>query len=127
MKLRCTQNSVRLRVRKSDLQTLIQTGQVEETVQFGPKNLFRFILKIDSSSNAVHATFDDRGIIVFLPKKEAENWAKSSQVGLETTQALSNGAELHLLIEKDFPCVDRADENKEDTFWELVPDEPDAC
>lgn len=127
MKLRCTQNSIRLRVRKSDLEQLKTTGLVEERVGFGKGVTFRFILKIDQDAADVHASYDDQNLVVYLPYKNAKNWINSNQVGLETNRKLDNGESLHLLIEKDFPCVDRTDENKADTFWELVPDEPDVC
>jgi len=40
---------------------------------------------------------------------------------------LDGEALLHLLVEKDFPCKDRPDEDKSDTFTGLVNGEPPAC
>ena len=127
MKLRCTHNSVRLRVRKSDLDTLKENGSVEESVQFGPGNTFRFALKTDVEATGIYAIFEGQNIVLGIPQKDVDSWIQSNKVGLETNHSLENGETLHLLIEKDFPCVDRENENKADTFWELVPDAPDAC
>lgn len=127
MKLRCTHNSIRLRVRKSDLGRLKQAGTVSETVNFGQQTAFGFALKIDRQTNAITATYHQGTITVSLPQAQAEQWMTSNQVGLETTAELTNGEQLHLLVEKDFPCIDRDNEDKSDTFWELAQDEPEAC
>lgn len=127
MKLRCTHNSIRLRVRKSDLEELAKAGIIEERVHFGQEIVFCFKLKVNLEATSISATYDKRGLSVHLPGEDAKKWINSNQVGLELNHDLGDGESLHLLIEKDFPCVDRADENKADTFWELVPDEPDVC
>ncbi len=128
MKLRCTQNSVRIRVRKSDIETLAQQGTVRESVCFGPTNFFHFELGITPGIDSVEATFSEGVLRVVLPKERAQSWMNSSEVGIEVQRTNAEGAiSLHLLIEKDFPCLDRDNEDKSDTFWELAADNPEKC
>jgi hypothetical protein len=120
MKLRCTENSLRLRVRKSDLEVLQKNGSITATVIFALDQKLEFTLKT-SSISAIYAEFTGGQITVFLPASEAEQWISSQQVGLEKNQVLPDGQYLNLLIEKDFPCQHVPENQFNDTFHELVP------
>lgn len=121
MKLRCTTNSLRLRVKKSDLETLQKEGTISESLVFANQIQLRFSLKIDEKQTQVTAFFENNEISVHLPGSEANDWINSNQVGIQTTQPSTKNEEpLDILIEKDFPCDDRANEDKSDTFWELA-------
>ena len=116
MKLRASTNSIRIRVRKSDLEQLKATDWVYEEVAFpgGGKWSFGLTMKGDT----ITARLSDNTVIVNLPREEAMAWINSEQVGIECNLPLEGKAPLHLLIEKDFPC--KADEeNIADTFFEL--------
>lgn len=127
MKLRCTHNSIRLRLRKSDLNTLVEKGEVKEQVSFpGGKETFSFILKLKEELDQVHAASSPHELEISLPKFNAISWANSAEVGIEVYQELGGEEQLHLLIEKDFPCLDRENEDKSDTFWELS-EEAKSC
>lgn len=126
MKLRCTENSIRLRLRKSDIEVLKTDSRVSEKIHFGPNNKFQFELTI-AEIVLPNALFEAGKIQVQLPKKQAEQWINSQEVGIEYTKLLDKHNSLHLLVEKDFPCKDRIDEDKSDTFQELVSDHGDAC
>jgi len=127
MKLRCTENSIRIRIRKSELDQLAQTKRVEEKVRFGNQVVLTFALSINESMQQVAATLLDNNLVVNLPKSAANEWINSNQVGIEVNKEIPNNESLHILIEKDFPCLDRENEDKSDTFWELASDAPDAC
>ena len=127
MKLRCVNNSIRLRVKKSDLQELEEAGFVMEMVSFQGTGLFSFCIMLFAKTEKVYATFDKSQITVYLPLALAQNWMNSNQVGIEVNNELDNGDFLHILIEKDFPCVDREDEDKSDTFFELANQKLDVC
>lgn len=120
MKLRCVSNSIRLRVRKSDLKTLGETGEIKERIAFPGGSSLIFALSV-GDYEGVAATFDEKGLNVCLPLKEAEAWVTSAEVRIETYLALEDGAQLHILIEKDFPCKHTDDAELADTFSELVP------
>lgn len=127
MKLRTTHNSIRIRLRKSELKQLASQGKVVESIRFPTGTFFQFALQISADGNAVTATLKDNFLRVSIPTEQARSWVNSNQVGIEEQVPVPEGEELHLLVEKDFPCLDRPEEDKSDTFWELAPESPDAC
>lgn len=133
MKLRTTHNSIRIRIRKSELSKLELESKVEEHITFPNGRVFTFSLNISDDIDALSANMVDDKIQLFIPVQEAKEWINSNQVGIENHLDLPNktssevSCNLHLLIEKDFPCLDRPEEDKSDTFWELAPDTPESC
>ena len=127
MKLRCVHNSIRIRIKKSELQKLDSEGIITETVSFGGATMFAYALGVDAMRDEVTAELVDNLLAVHIPLVQAEQWIHSNQVGIEVNTSLDNGENLHILIEKDFPCVDREDEDKSDTFTELATKKPDVC
>src|SRR4051794_37691671 len=111
MKLRLRHNMVRLRLTQSEVAQLRDVGSVEEHVDFGPGS--RLTYRIDSSSDQVlpSAEFRNGNILLSVPRAMVNEWADSTQIGME-----SDGA-IRVLIEKDFKCLDPADpEENLDTF-----------
>jgi len=127
MKLRCVHNSIRIRIRKSELQELDAEGIITETVSFGGSTMFAYTLAVDAMRDEVNAEYMDNLLAVHIPLVQAQRWITSNEVGIEVNKTLDNGENLHILIEKDFPCVDRVDEDKSDTFTELATKKPDVC
>ena len=123
MKIRCVENSIRYRLRKSDIKKLHEQNFVSDRVGFGGEHVFKFTLKVGQKIN-LSADFIDGEIIIELPAVQFEKWANTSEVSIEENLKLENDKHLHVLIEKDFPCKDR-EEDISDTFFELNPDE--AC
>lgn len=127
MKLRTTKNSIRIRVRKSEIAALQKNGVVEESIQFSTQVVFKFALKISEDADQLAATLQNNYLVLTLPKKKVVQWFNTNQVEMETNIPLDHEERLHLLVEKDFPCLDRPNEDKSDTFWELAPEEPENC
>lgn len=127
MKLRLTHNSIRIRVRKSELAVLTEKKLVKEEVRF-PTNtgVLSYSLSLHSDKNDLDAQMIGSDIQVMIPIKLAEDWINTNKVGLESSIALAENEKLHLLIEKDFPCLDRPNEDKSDTFWELTSENSDS-
>ena len=123
MKLRLEGNSIRLRVRKSDLTKLQAKGVITETLVF-PNNLnFDYELRTDTNIETIDAQLSATAITVSIPLSMATNWLNSDAVGLEHT--VNSG--LFILIEKDFPCTDSPWEDTSDTFFELVNEKEMLC
>lgn len=122
MKLRLDNNSLRLRVRKSDLQKILQTGATSEKLIFPSGHTFEYTLST-AAIDTITAAYTESNILVNIPLNMAKQWINSDEVGLECM--LSSG--LFILIEKDFPCKDRPWEDISDTFFELVNDEKSKC
>ncbi len=118
MKARFTDNSIRLRLRKSDIATLKENGEVTMSIGFLP-GPFHFTLRVDTQSKAMGAERYRDGIVIALPAKMGLEWMDTDRVGLEGTMPANNGEVLNILVEKDFPCAHRPMEDKSDTFHEL--------
>ncbi len=126
MKIRMTTNSIRLRLRKSDLAELQEKKKLRDKVMFPSQVSFSYALSI-TSSESIDANFEQGQLVISVPKSRATQWIESQEVGIEGHIKLNDTESLHVLIEKDFPCLDREDEDKEDTFWELSNDKSNAC
>jgi hypothetical protein len=124
MKLRIEGNSIRLRVKKSDLEKLKSDGMIGETVAFSDNLYFYYKLKTMQHLQKIKGEFLQNSIQVTIPLSMANEWMDTEQVGIEHT--LDSG--LKILIEKDFPCKTRDDEDKNDLFQDLVgKDDPSVC
>jgi hypothetical protein len=119
MKLRFDKNSVRLRVRKSDLKLLGEQGFVKEAIKFGKKTTFTYQLIMDDQVGELVATLKNNILSISLPKTMAAEWAQSNRVAIEQHIKINTNEMLLVLIEKDFPC-EHKEENMEDTFFELA-------
>jgi len=118
MKLRIKGNSLRFRVSRSDVDRLLETGRVEETVHFGLDQDARlsFALEHTRSQQNITALRRAQEIAIVLSSESVQQWAHSSeQVGVYGRLDVWNG-ELMLLVEKDFACLDGTNADNEDTF-----------
>jgi len=128
VKIRSIHNAIRLRIRKSELAHLDAQGTISETIHFpGGTSLIHVLMK-SKSANRINVEFIQGKITVVIPESIADQWIHSNQVGIETTIEVEETAPLHVLIEKDFPCLDRPNEDKSDTFFELAAEnKPNDC
>lgn len=109
MKLRIKGNSLRYRLTRSDIAQLAKEGFVKEIVNFGDDVLVYVLQCADNEQ--LTADFKNNIVTVYLPKNrfyELENMDKTS---FENTHG-----SLHLLVEKDFVCLDSPDEDQSDNF-----------
>ena len=118
MKLRIRSNSIRMRLKRGEVDQLAAgTSIVEETLFPGAVLTYRLDV---SENSSISATFDNGCLAVSLPKSRVLRWASSDEVSLHTEQELSGSGFLSLLIEKDFKCLEpghhRDCEDDEDTF-----------
>lgn len=116
MKLRMEGNNIRLRLKKSDIEKLKKEGIVGETVAFSDNLYFYYKLKTHQHDQEIDATFVRNAVQITLPLGIATTWMDTDQVSIQYT--LDSG--LNILIEKDFPCKTRDDEDKNDTFEDLA-------
>ena len=115
MKLRIEDNSIRLRLRKSEVQELGHSGRVGGHTSL-PGGSFTYALELKSDISRMDAQKSGNGIIIFLPEKDGKAWAGNEQVGHQAEVALEGGAKLHLLVEKDFVCLDRDPALQQDQY-----------
>jgi len=118
MKLRIKGNSIRLRLRQSDVDRLAMNGAVEESTIFGSGRGQRldYEIRVAGDDTVVRASFDGRRIVVRVPDEMLTRWADSDQIGIYAMQPTDQG-ELAVVIEKDFVCIDGdSGESQEDAF-----------
>ncbi len=113
MKLRIKGNSIRLRLAKSELHILSEDGYIEEKTSFG-KNNFSYTLKSEAGIEELSAEFVNNKITVFIPSAFIKEWGVNNVIGFEANFDTGAGESLHILVEKDFQCLNETDGNKED-------------
>jgi len=116
MKLRIRGNSVRLRVSKTELDSLLSGGTVEDSVAFGPAVALRYGIEI-TASGSLSAHFDGQRLMVHLPRALALRWQSPEEVGVEAEQPTGEAGSLRILVEKDYTCLaPRSGEDDSDLF-----------
>jgi len=118
MKLRIRGDSIRLRLKRGEVDQLASGTSIVEETHF-PNAVLTFRLDV-SENDDVSASFDNGSLVVSLPKSSVLDWAGSDEVSLVAEQELSGASSLSLLIEKDFSCLEpghhRDCEDDTDTF-----------
>ena len=115
MKLRIQENTIRIRLAKSEISLLSERGFVEEKTVFGQGNEFRYRVEITSGHSQLRALIEPFQIIIALPEDLGKEWVETDRVGLE--EILENEAGgLSIVIEKDFQCLHREGEDKQDLY-----------
>ncbi len=118
MKIRIQGNTLRLRLKKSELAILADESKVSDIISFADSILV-YSLEI-SSTEKINASFSNNTVKVFIPKEIALNWIKTDLVSLSNTENTPS-----ILIEKDFKCTSEScsetEAEKKDSF--LNPNE----
>lgn len=127
MKLRCTTNSIRLRLRRSEVRQLLDHGQIDDFITFAPGDQFCFSIHLDQQTEHMRSSRENGRIRLTIPWNLGRQWANSDMVGISAEQPIGDGQVLQLLVEKDFPCMTRPDEDKTDFFGDLQSKEPTVC
>lgn len=118
MKLRIRQNSVRLRLKRSEVEQIASGKSIIEQTQF-PDSVLTY--RLDVSDDGTFSTrFNEGNLVIGVPISELTQWAETDQVSMVGEQALGDSGTLFLLIEKDFSCLapghHRPDEDDADTY-----------
>jgi hypothetical protein len=118
MKLRITGNTLRVRVSRSEVARLLAGDRLEETIHFTPEPVakFTYALQRDHSLSRPTVQYTENRVAILIPAEEMNAWGTTDQVGIAEEISLGNLGSLGLLIEKDFACLDRSEEDNEDTF-----------
>jgi hypothetical protein len=118
MKLRIRGDTLRLRLKRSEVEQLAAGTSIVEETHF-PDAVLTYRLDV-SGNNSSTATFDNGSLVVSLPKSKVLEWAATDKVSLYSEQKLSDTGSISLLIEKDFSCLEpghhRECEDDADTF-----------
>jgi len=118
MKLRIKGSTLRLRVSRSEVTKLLAGDCLEETIRFTPVPIakFTYSLEQDHSLSRPTVQYTENRVTILIPADQAYAWGTTDKVGIAEEISLGNLGSLGLLIEKDFACIDRSDEDNGDTF-----------
>lgn len=118
MKLRIRGDSIRMRLKISEVERIGASERIVEKTNF-PGSALTYSLDV-ADIGQIEARFDGGELAVTLPVKAAEKWAHDDTVSLAEDIKLANAATLSVLIEKDFECLapgqHRDHEDDEDAF-----------
>jgi hypothetical protein len=116
LKLRIHDNSIRLRLSRSEVERFAATGHLTEALEFGGVSDFKYTLEASESQQHINATHSPNGIRILVPRTLAYEWTRSDQVGISGEQPLPSDRVLQILIEKDFKCIHKSAEGDEDAY-----------
>jgi hypothetical protein len=112
MKLRIHEDSLRLRLQRSDVEQFRETGICAESLRFGSGSQLIYTLEISSRLTVMEAQYRQDCIRILLPFEIAQKWAGSDQISLSLNCVDGSGPTL--LIEKDFQCLHSDERNPSD-------------
>ena len=118
MKIRIKGNSIRYRLTQSEVKTLGTSGYLAEETCFGPGEAQKFVYALQTKAGitGLQAAFDGQTITLFIPQSAATAWYSEERVGFENDVEVAPGISLHLLLEKDFACLDTSHEDQSDNY-----------
>src|SRR5579883_1679087 len=111
MKLRVEKDSIRLRLRPSDVAQFTSQGHVETSVDFGAGAQLVYALVLAPDLAETRATISGCRVEVMVPARQGNDWAEGDQVGISAQQG-----PLSILIEKDFQCMHKDDVANADAY-----------
>ncbi len=118
MKLRIRGDSLRLRLKRGEVDQIAAGSSIVEETHF-PDSVLTYRLDV-SEDHDISASFDRGRLVISLPKSTVSDWAATDEVSLDAEEKLSGTGSLSLLIEKDFSCLEpghhRDCEDDQDTF-----------
>lgn len=117
MKLRIRDNSIRLRLTRTEVDVVRERGILRASLAFPSGQSLEYVLESSPASVAPTAEFEGGRVLIRLPESAVLEWAGSEQVGIVGEQPVDNEVTLKILVEKDFACLSpREDEDEADMF-----------
>lgn len=116
MKTRITANSIRFRLKQTEVKSFAEHGSITEMLELGATSSeqLAFSLKTGYSELSVH--FSENHLTVFIPESISLQWTTTDMVGISHSIRTSTGKIINILIEKDFACLDATDAENIDTY-----------
>ena len=115
MKLRIKGNSLRIRLTKTEVNIIANTGYLEEETLFG-NNKFVYALQRVDEGNELSAALEENKMIIFVPSSLTKEWPANNIVGFNAEMPVTDNKTLFLLIEKDFVCLDETTVDQSDNY-----------
>jgi len=118
MKIRIRGDSIRLRLKRSEVEKIASGEALVEDTHF-PGATLQY--RLESAEGAeFEAEFADNMLSIRLPAVDVARWATTDEVSLLAEQDVGGQRTLSLLVEKDFECLSpghhRSGEDDTDTY-----------
>ena len=93
MKLRIKGNSLRLRITPSELNRLLETGRIEETIHFasGENARLTYALEHAADASSIGVRYSPQEVALVLSSRDVRRWAGAQDVGLYAEVPTSHG------------------------------------
>ena len=105
MKIRIKDNSVRLRLTRTEVEKFGKEKYIEGRTEFC-NGEFIYAMRRDDTTEEICADLSDNKITMHIPASISDAFVNTDTVGFQQEQILANGNKLFLLFEKDFKCID---------------------
>jgi hypothetical protein len=126
MKLRVRDNSIRLRLTRTEVEKVAAEGLVKASVPFSAGVSFDYVLESSLACVEAVAHFSNGVLTICLPEERTRQWAASEEVSIAAQQSLDDGGSLAILVEKDFACLaPREGEDESDMYAHPAAQEPE--
>ncbi|MDF2515010.1 MAG: hypothetical protein K0R59_306 [Sphingobacterium sp.] len=109
MKIRIKDNTVRLRLTRSEIDQLGTQGEVSGRTEFIQQDLVYNI--VQSATESLVASFVGHKITVGLSAEMIRELVQTERIGFE-----GQSGKVKLLVEKDFACIDNTTEDQSDNY-----------
>jgi len=109
MKIRIKHNSIRYRLTQSDVTTLAKDKRISDSLDFGLQQLTYELQVVEDYE--LSSTYSNNTITVYIPQSMVTELLETDKVGFENERHLP-----HLLVEKDFTCLDEVEEDQSDNY-----------
>lgn len=115
MKIRIRENSVRLRLTKTEVDAFCKNGIFKQETSF-PNQLFYYTLAVSPDIHELTADFKSNEIRVLMPSVFKDAWEQTDKVGFQNEIKVRDSESLLLKVEKDFVCLDETEEDQSDNY-----------
>lgn len=116
MKIRIKDNSIRLRLTKTDVDDLRNKHVVACRTVISEKELFQYELRILKDATKISAAFGNGKITLTLSPEIARVLTETNEITVKGEQNNGVNEKLSLLIEKDLQCLDETEEDQSDMY-----------
>ena len=98
-----------------EVEQLVSGITLTDNTSFGSTN-FGYRVKPLTDGESLTASYANNTITLFVPNTLLTDWPTNSVVGFESVMPVDASNELHLLLEKDFKCLDKTTEDQSEFF-----------
>ena len=108
MKIRLTNDTVRLRLSDEEVAALCENGSLVTAIDFGTAGRSEWVLS-PSNGDAIEVALTGSRLVISIPRLWIEGWESSAHTEIDVEVPVGHGRSVLILIEKDLPCRHGAD------------------